>query len=130
MPSIAAVANVKVTGFDHIVLAVQDVERSLAWYCGELGLAGVRVEEWRAGKVPFPSVRVDDTTIIDFIPRAAPQDPAPTKNLDHICLVVEPTDLSSLGETGPRFGAQGVGTSVYIEDPDGNTVELRHYGSP
>ena len=39
----------------------------------------------------------------------------------------EPTDLSVLGETGPRFGAQGIGTSVYLEDPDGNTVELRHY---
>ena len=48
--------------------------------------------------------------------------------IDHICLVVEPADLSELGEPGPRYGARGVGTSVYITDPDGNTVELRHYG--
>ena len=59
---------VRVTGFDHLVLVVDDVERSLQWY-GELGLEPVRVEEWRAGKVPFPSLRVDATTIIDFIPR-------------------------------------------------------------
>jgi hypothetical protein len=51
-------------------------------------------------------------------------------NVDHLCLVVEPTDLRDLGETGPRFGAQGIGTSVYINDPDGNTVELRYYGEP
>ena len=39
----------------------------------------------------------------------------------------EATDLSALGEAGPRFGARGVGTSVYVQDPDGNTVELRTY---
>ena len=121
-----------VIGFDHLVLVVADVEKSLAWYCGELGLGEVNVEEWRAGKAPFPSARIDATTIIDFFPKkAGPADEgagATNKNLDHICLVVEPTDLSPLGETGPRFGAQGIGTSVYLEDPDGNTVELRHYG--
>ena len=119
-------------GFDHLVLAVADIEKSLAWYCGELGLAGVRVDEWRAGKAPFPSVRVDATTIIDFIPKRSAQhddEENGSKNLDHICLVVEPADLSPLGETGPRYGAQGMGTSVYIEDPDGNVVELRYYGS-
>ena len=119
----------KVIGFDHLVLAVADVEKSLAWYCGELGLAEVNVEEWRAGKAPFPSARIDSTTIIDFFPKKAGAAAADaTKNLDHICLVVEPTDLSPLGETGPRFGAQGIGTSVYLDDPDGNTVELRYYG--
>ena len=107
------------------MLVVEDVEKSLAWYCGELGLGEVNVEEWRSGKAPFPSARIDATTIIDFFPRK--DGPAGSKNLDHICLVVEPTDLSVLGETGPRFGAQGIGTSVYLEDPDGNTVELRHY---
>ncbi|GLY05351.1 hypothetical protein Acsp01_57300 [Actinoplanes sp. NBRC 101535] len=27
----------------------------------------------------------------------------------------------------PRFGARGTGTSIYVSDPDGNTVELRWY---
>jgi catechol 2,3-dioxygenase-like lactoylglutathione lyase family enzyme len=124
---------VQVIGFDHLVLAVADVERSLAWYTDVLGLAGGRVEEWRRGEAPFPSVRVDETTIIDLIPaQGAPGG----RNLDHLCLVVAPTDLVAwAGDAGlavidgpaPRFGAQGVATSIYVRDPDGNTVELRHY---
>ena len=124
---------VQVIGFDHLVLAVSDVERSLSWYMGALGLPGVRVEEWRRGEVPFPSVRVSPVTIIDVIPRG---DDAGGRNVDHLCLVVEPTDLVAWAESaglkildGPdqRFGAQGVATSIYVHDPDGNTVELRHY---
>ena len=41
--------------------------RSLDWYTGQLGLAPVRVDEWRAGQCPFPSVRVSQETIIDLI---------------------------------------------------------------
>ena len=130
---------VRVTGFDHLVLIVSDVEQSLEWYRGFLGLDGVRVEEWRAGQAPFPSVRVDATTIIDFVPRPTAQGddadrpPGGTpdgvgRNLDHICLVVEAEDLSGLGTPVGRFGARGEGTSVYLQDPDGYTVELRHYG--
>jgi catechol 2,3-dioxygenase-like lactoylglutathione lyase family enzyme len=125
---------VKVTGFDHLVLAVGDVDRSLAWYTGVLGLAPVRVDEWRRGEAPFPSVRVDAATIIDLIPRSGDGE---GRNLDHFCLVVEPTDLAGwatlsaitvVDGPGPRFGAQGVATSIYIDDPDGYMVELRHYG--
>ena len=53
-----AQAAVRVTGFDHLVLRVADVERSLDFYCGTLGLAGDRVDAWRAGEVLFPSVRI------------------------------------------------------------------------
>ena len=122
----------RVTGLDHVVLNVADVERSLAFYCGELGLEPERVEEWRRGEVPFPSVRVDAGTILDLL--AAPRTGV---NADHLCLVVEPVDLAAVKESGrfvvldgpaTRFGAQGNGTSLYVADPDGNTVELRHYG--
>ncbi|HEX5587561.1 MAG TPA: VOC family protein, partial [Acidimicrobiia bacterium] len=58
---------VTVTGLDHIVLRVAHVERALQFYCGELGLAGERVDEWRDGAAPFPSARVDATTVIDFL---------------------------------------------------------------
>jgi catechol 2,3-dioxygenase-like lactoylglutathione lyase family enzyme len=123
----------QVTGFDHVVLVVGDVERSLAWYGGVLGLAGERVAEWRLGEAPFPSVRVDGGTIIDLIPGRAG---AGGRNVDHFCLVVAQTDLVAWAEAagqeivdgpGARFGARGVATSIYIRDPDGNTVELRHY---
>jgi len=120
-----------VVGLDHVVLNVADVERSLAFYCGELGLAPERVEEWRRGEIFFPSVRVDAHTIIDLLAT-----PRTGENADHLCLVVEPVDLEAVKASGRfevvdgpdiRFGARGNGTSLYVKDPDGNTVELRHY---
>ncbi|MFD9796005.1 VOC family protein [Streptomyces sp. NPDC059070] len=121
----------RVKDFDHLVLNVQDVERALAFYTDTLGLEPVRVEEWRAGKVPFPSVRVNANTIIDLFDR-----PRGESNVDHICLVVEPLDWQEVIDAGlltvtegpvPRFGARGSATSVYVQDPEGNTVELRWY---
>ena len=122
----------RVVGLDHVVLNVADVERSLAFYCGELGLAPERVEEWRRGEIFFPSVRVDAHTIIDLLAT-----PRTGENADHLCLVVEPVDLEAVKASGRfevvdgpdiRFGARGNGTSLYVKDPDGNTVELRYYG--
>ncbi|WP_433315446.1 VOC family protein [Micromonospora chersina] len=122
---------VRVTGFDHLVLAVTDIERSLSFYCDTLGLAPVRVDRWRAGEVPFPSVRVNADTIVDLV-RGEPDG----SNVDHFCLVVEPLDWAEVVESGvftvltgpvPRFGARGTATSIYVRDPDGNTVELRWY---
>ena len=60
------------TGFDHVVLNVADVERSLAFYCDELGLEPERVEEWRRGEAPFPSARASATTVIDLVVDRAP----------------------------------------------------------
>jgi catechol 2,3-dioxygenase-like lactoylglutathione lyase family enzyme len=123
----------RVIGFDHLVLVVADVERSLAWYCDELGLAPERVDEWRSGEILFPSVRIDETTLIDLLAGE------PTgKNVDHLCLVIEPTDLAAIatsgrldvvgeGPTDGLYGAQGFATSLYVRDPDGNVVELRLY---
>lgn len=124
--------EIRVTGLDHIVIDTPDVERSLAWYCGVLGLAGERVDEWRRGEVFFPSVRVNDGTIIDLL-----QTERSGVNVDHLCLVIEPQDLAALASGGEldvlegpvaRFGARGMGTSIYVHDPDGNLVEIRHYG--
>jgi catechol 2,3-dioxygenase-like lactoylglutathione lyase family enzyme len=122
---------VKVVGMDHIVLNVSDAERSLAFYQGLLGLAPLRVDEWRRGEVPFPSVRVTDSTIIDLFEGARTG-----ANLDHFCMVIEAIDLHALAASGSfdvvngpgtRYGAQGDGQSLYVKDPDGNTVELRYY---
>jgi catechol 2,3-dioxygenase-like lactoylglutathione lyase family enzyme len=122
---------VTVTDIDHLVLECADVETTLGWYQERLGLAPVRVDEWRAGTVPFPSVRVNEHTIIDLIAGH------PTSgHLDHFCLVVAPTDLDDVAASGefdvvegpsPRFGARGMGTSLYVRDPDGTVVELRYY---
>lgn len=124
-------STVRVRAFDHLVLNVEDVERSLAFYCTTLGLEPIRVDEWRTGRVSFPSVRVSPDTIIDLV-----QPHRGESNVDHICLVVDPLDWQDViaadvftvleGPVG-RFGARGEGLSLYIEDPDRNTVELRWY---
>ncbi|MFD9067860.1 VOC family protein [Kitasatospora purpeofusca] len=122
---------IRVKAFDHLVLNVRDIERSLEFYGGLLGLEPVRVDEWRAGKVSFPSLRVTPETIIDLMSR-----PRGESNVDHICLTVDPLDWQQVIDTGvfkvlegpvPRYGARGSATSVYVQDPDGNTVELRWY---
>ena len=122
---------VTVTDLDHIVLNVADVERSLQFYGGDLGLERLRVEQWRRGELLFPSVRVNEVTIIDLL-EASRQG----ENADHFCLVVEATDFEALKASGRfdvvkgpviRYGARGDGTSLYIRDPDHNLVELRYY---
>jgi len=123
--------SLRVAAFDHLVLKCADVETALAWYQQKLGLAPVRAEEWRAGTVPFPSVRVSEHTIIDLIAGESTDG-----RLDHMCLVVDKIDLAEVAASGvfdvlegpvQRFGARGDGTSLYVRDPDGTVVELRYY---
>ena len=117
----------RVTGLDHIVIVSPDAERLIAWYSGVLGLEPVRLEQWRAGEVPFASLRIDATTIIDV--QAGERSGT---NVDHLALVVD-ADLDALaaehGVGAPRdlFGARGQGMGIYLRDPDGNGVELRTY---
>ncbi len=120
-----------VQAMDHIVLNVSDVERSLQWYTELVGLEPVRVDEWRDGAAPFPSVRIDEHCIVDLFER-----PRTGSNLDHFCLVVDRTDVDAIVDDprfevvdgpGHRFGARGDGWSVYVSDPDGNIVEFRSY---
>jgi len=122
----------RVRNLDHLVLNVADVHRSLEFYVGRLGLGPERVEEWERGEVPFPSVRIDATTIIDLL-----QHRREGENVDHLCLVVD-DDVDELAATGgfdvvegpvERWGAQGIARSLYVRDPDGNLVELRRYPS-
>jgi catechol 2,3-dioxygenase-like lactoylglutathione lyase family enzyme len=125
-------ARIRVRELDHIVVKCADVEKSLAWYVDELGLPGERVDEWRAGETFFPSVRINHDTIIDLFP-GAPDG----HNVDHFCVVIEPVDFEAIVAAGvfdvvdgpaQRWGARGDGTSLYVHDPDGNTIELRYYG--
>ena len=128
----------QVTGFDHIVIKTRDVERSLAFYAGALGLEGLRLKEWRAGDVRFPSVRVTADTIIDLFGTTDDSAVAAGQQLDHYCMVVPPGELNAILkqvadfgiEPGPvqsRWGARGRGESSYLTTPEGITLELRHY---
>jgi catechol 2,3-dioxygenase-like lactoylglutathione lyase family enzyme len=132
----------RIAQMDHIVLNVSDMDRSLHFYTDVLGLTAERVEDYRAGKVGFPSVRINEQTIIDLFPperqtKAIGEGFA--QNLNHLCLAIENEDMDAVVEylkghgveieTGParRWGARGNGTSVYFRDPDHNQVEIRTY---
>jgi glyoxylase I family protein len=135
---------------DHIVLWVEDPLVSVAFYEEVLGLAGVRVEEFRSGKVPFPSVRVGEHTIIDLMARknAAMLKSFPGaagsagNKVNHVCFSMSKAEygalrqrLESRGVTDPltmasSFGAQGVAPEAfYFGDPDGNVLEARYYAT-
>jgi len=127
------------------VLNVANIDRSLEFYTDVLGLAPERLEEFRSGKVGFPSVRINERTIIDLFPMKAAVATAQPKsekingNLNHLCLVVGKDDFPEIVSyltqrqisvrEGPvsRWGARGRATSVYFLDPDGNEVEIRCY---
>lgn len=116
---------------DHVVIEVRDIDRALAFYCESLGLEAERLAEFRAGRVPFPSVRVG-TGLIDLFasetPGAGPH---------HFCVEVDEDPeavtrwLEQRGvayeQPGTRFGARGDGFSVYVTDPDGHRIEVRTY---
>ncbi len=132
----------RIANMDHIVLNVSDIDRSLHFYSDVLGLADERVTEYRAGEVGFPSVRINEHTIIDLFPperQTKVMSEGFAENLNHLCLCTENEDMDAVVEylrghgleieTGPikRWGARGNGTSVYFRDPDHNLVEVRTY---
>jgi catechol 2,3-dioxygenase-like lactoylglutathione lyase family enzyme len=136
--------KIKIIELDHIVLNVRDIDRSLKFYTETLGLQPERLDEFKAGKVGFPSVRITDDTIIDLFPIKGPAvgnrpGEKVAGNLNHFCMVIGAEDFAGIVEylkekeipirAGPvsRWGARGRATSVYFLDPDGNEIELRCY---
>src|SRR5436309_909814 len=74
------------------------------------------------------------TAMIDLVPRTEDEDDG--RNMDHFAVRIEEMDLPALtahlqrhgidpGEVRRRYGAEGYGSSIYVTDPDGNTVELK-----
>lgn len=128
---------------DHIVLNMEDDQKMITFYSKVLELAPERLEEYRAGKVPFPSLRLNSDTIIDLFPKEMWQkhvrDGQVRENMNHFCLslfkdawekLLHRLQESNVAlEEGPvqRWGAHGIGTSIYFRDPEGNLIEARHY---
>jgi glyoxylase I family protein len=133
---------------DHVVLWVADPLRAVGFYADVLGFEGVRVEEFRAGKAPFPSVRVSADLILDLMPQTM----APIINsmpgaagsagnkVNHLCFSMSRSDYervkgkleahgSKVGHTmKDSFGAQGFAPDAfYFPDLDGNVIEARTY---
>lgn len=131
--------SLKIQSLDHVGFNVMDPERSLRFYTGTLGLAAERVEEYRAGKVPFPSVRINATTILDFFPPQHHRQTLGGNNVNHVALTIANTPeeietflkergVEIVGEMTGNFGAQGEGAHAFhVMDPDGNMLELHAY---
>ncbi|HEX9876046.1 MAG TPA: VOC family protein [Gammaproteobacteria bacterium] len=129
---------IRVTGIDHIVLRVADLDRAVRFYTEVLGMTvakhnePVKLVHLRAGASLIDLIAVDGP--LGKIGGGPPG--AENRNVDHICLQVRDFDLEKIeahlrahgvepGSSGERFGAGGDGLSLYLTDPDGNGLELR-----
>lgn len=128
----------QILGLDHVVLRVHDLARMVHFYCDVLGCrvekerADLGLAQLRAGQSMIDLVAVDG----ELGRRGGAGPAAEGRNMDHLCLRVEPFDAGGIaahlirhgvvpGETKMRYGAEGEGPSMYITDPEGNTVELK-----
>lgn len=129
---------IHIDGFDHIVLRIRDKAAMLAFYQGVLGLTVDRdrpelgLTHIRAGRQLIDLVTLDGP--LGRLGGAGPG--AEGRNLDHFALQVRPFDEAAIRahlaanhiavvEEGRRYGADGDGLSLYVRDPEGNTVELK-----
>jgi catechol 2,3-dioxygenase-like lactoylglutathione lyase family enzyme len=128
-----------VLNIDHLVFRVTDLERSIAFYEEVLGCKVVKRRDdlglihLRAGRSMLDLVSVGGR----LGQRGGDAPGAGARNVDHLCLRIEPFDEPALirhlashnvEPTGPvsnNFGAEGNGPSLYVHDPDGNLVELK-----
>ena len=129
---------IHIRDIDHIVLRTAHLQKMLEFYCDALGCTVERRQETlgliqlRAGRSLLDLVTVDGT--LGRLGGAAPRREG--RNLDHLCFRIEPFDAAAIrqrlevlgievGAVEQRYGAEGVGPSLYIADPDGNVVELK-----
>jgi len=129
---------INIREIDHVVLRVKDIEAMRRFYCEALGCtvekiqAEIGLTQLRAGRSLIDLVDVAGK--LGQMGGAAPGREG--RNMDHLCLRVEPFDQdaiiehltrhgTSVGDIKPRFGAEGNGISIYLADPEGNVVELK-----
>jgi len=121
------------TGIDHFVLTVEDVERTCEFYAA----LGAEIQTFGDGRkaVRFGAQKINLHPVDNDVDHVAA---APTPGAGDFCLLTE-TPISAVVEhlrdrgidlvAGPveRTGAVGTLTSVYVRDPDDNLVEFARY---
>jgi glyoxylase I family protein len=129
---------IHVREIDHVVIRARDQALLVHFYCEVLGCTversadAIGLVQLRAGRSLIDIVGVDGE--LGRKGGAAPG--AQAHNMDHFCLRVEPYDEDAIrthleahgvriGDSGTRYGAEGQGPSLYLLDPEGNTVELK-----
>ena len=125
-------------GLDHVVLRVSDLPAMLDFYHDVLGCSDERTQaeiglfQLRAGRSLIDLVTIDGK--LGAAGGAAPGREG--RNLDHFALAIHPFDEDAIRahlarhgvaieQSGPRYGAEGEGPSVYFRDPEGNLIELK-----
>ncbi len=138
-----AAPAIAVAALDHVVLRVADLERATAFYRDVLFCP---VEKWQPElglmQLRAGAALIDLVTLDGKLGREGGAGPrAEGRNLDHFCLRLVSFDAAALrhhlaahgiecGDIVQRYGAEGDGPSLYIKDPDGNTVELKAPAAP
>ena len=113
---------------DHVVLRVRDLPAMVKFYEQALGFKVERTLE----RLSLVQMRAG-ASMLDLIHAERPQSGG---NMDHLCFRIEPFDRSAIesrlsplgiaiGETLERYGAEGTGSSIYFNDPEGNQIELK-----
>ena len=127
----------KVIGFDHLVLTVASIERTVAFYTHALGMTHEVFGPDKRSALRFGAHKINLHQADNmFEPRAT----HPQTGSGDICLLVDDFDgieaqLSAAGvpilvPASERTGARGTLRSIYLRDPDGNLVELSTYKDP
>jgi glyoxylase I family protein len=121
----------RVAELDHVVLRCRDQASMLDFYTRLLGL----VEERRLEAIGLIQLRAG-ASMLDLVPATEPR-VEHGRNVDHFCLGIDAPDLARatrwlgeqsveiIGEPATRYGARGMGLSIYVRDPEGNVVELK-----
>jgi len=129
---------ISIREIDHVVLRVRDMDAMRRFYCDVLGATHVAYRpEFGMSHLKVGRSMIDLVTVDGKLGKAGGAAPGREgRNLDHLCLRVEPFDQDAIvahlkrhgvevGEIRKRYGAQGNGISIYVTDPEGNTVELK-----
>ncbi|EJE8556189.1 VOC family protein [Vibrio vulnificus] len=133
---------IQLQAIDHIVLRVVDLPKMLAFYCDILGCVIEReVAEFGLTQLRAGSALIDLVTVNSKLGQQGGRAPEQEgRNLDHFCLQITPKDEQEIldfltlhgvqvEDFANRYGAQGFGRSIYLSDPEGNTVELKPQNS-
>lgn len=122
---------IAIRNIDHVVVRTADMDKALSFYCNVLGCH----EERRVERIGLVQLRAG-ACMIDLLDAKDSPPPKTNGNMDHFAIRLETFDETAIrdhlashgvgmGEVKSRYGAEGDGPSIYIEDPDGNTVELK-----
>lgn len=128
----------QILGLDHLVIRARSPQTLKEFYCRVLGCTPERelpdqgLIQLRAGSALIDLVAVESR--LGRLGGAAPGNEG--HNIDHFCVRVEPFDEAAIHEllasagishepAARRYGADGFGFSIYLKDPEGNTVELK-----